>query len=91
MCAVWNAPSTRVPHPVAAPGAPPALVVGTTSDPATPYVWAQNVAAAFDNAVLLTRNGTGHVAYLSSSCVRRDIDNYLVTVTPPAPGTVCSY
>ena len=78
---------TRVPHPVVAPGAPPALVIGTTNDPATPFAWAQSVADTFEQGVLLTRDGTGHVAYFSSSCVRGVVDAYLVDLTPPAPGT----
>ncbi|MGZ6967274.1 MAG: alpha/beta hydrolase [Acidimicrobiia bacterium] len=90
MCATWKAPPTREPHPVTAPGAPPTLVIGTTSDPATPYPWAQSVASALQQGVLLTRQGTGHVALLSSSCVRRVVETYLVNVAPPAPGAVCS-
>lgn len=90
MCATWQATPTRVPHPVVAPGAPPELVIGTTNDPATPFAWAQSVADTFEHGVLLTRNGTGHVAYFSSSCVRGVVDAYLVNVAPPAPGTVCS-
>jgi pimeloyl-ACP methyl ester carboxylesterase len=90
MCATWKAPPSRQPHPVRAPGAPPALVIGTTSDPATPYTWAQNVASTLAQGVLLTRRGTGHVAMLSSSCVRGAVATYLVTVAPPAAGTVCT-
>jgi pimeloyl-ACP methyl ester carboxylesterase len=90
MCATWGAPATRAPHPVAAPGAPPTLVIGTTNDPATPFAWAQSVASTFEHGVLLTRAGTGHVAYFSSSCVRGVVDRYLVDLAPPAPGTVCS-
>ena len=90
VCATWQAAPTRQPHPVRAPGAPPALVIGTTSDPATPYAWAQNVASTFAQGVLLTRRGTGHVAMLSSSCIRGLVATYLVNLTPPAPGTVCS-
>jgi pimeloyl-ACP methyl ester carboxylesterase len=90
MCATWLAPPTRQPHAVRAPGAPPILVVGTTSDPATPYPWAQSVASALEHGVLLTRRGTGHVAMLSSSCVRTAVGSYLVTGAPPAAGTTCS-
>lgn len=90
MCATWLAPPTREAHPVRAPGAPPTLVIGTTNDPATPFAWAQSVASHFEQAVLLTRDGTGHVAYFSSSCVRSAVDAYLVNLAPPAPGTVCS-
>lgn len=90
MCATWEAPPSREPHAVQAPGAPPALVIGTTDDPATPYAWAQDVASHFDQAALLTRNGTGHVAYFSSSCIRSKVDAYLVDLALPPPGTVCS-
>ena len=90
MCATWQAPPTRLPHPVRAPGAPPTLVIGTTNDPATPFTWAQSVASTLEQGVLLTRQGTGHVAYFSSSCVRSVVDSYLVNVTPPPAGTVCS-
>ena len=90
MCATWEAPATREPHPVVAPGAPPTLVIGTTNDPATPFAWAQSVASNLEQGVLLTRDGTGHVAYFSSSCVRGVVDRYLVDLAPPAPGTVCT-
>jgi pimeloyl-ACP methyl ester carboxylesterase len=90
MCATWKAPATRVPHPVRAPGAPPTLVIGTTDDPATPFAWAQSVASNLEQGVLLTREGTGHVAYFSSSCVRGVVDAYLFDLALPAPGTVCS-
>ena len=53
-CAVWPAPPTRTVGPVAAPGAPPILVVGTTGDPATPYAWAVSVAHQLARGVLLT-------------------------------------
>lgn len=89
-CAVWPAPPTRTVGPVAAPGAPPILVVGTTDDPATPYAWAVNVSKELDHGVLLTRDGEGHVAYFSSACVRDDVQTYLVSGMPPPPGTVCS-
>lgn len=89
MCATWRAEPTRDLHPVVAPGAPPTLVVGTTSDPATPYGWAQSVASTLEQGVLLTREGTGHVAIFSSGCVRGIVEQYLVNLTPPAPGTVC--
>ena len=44
-CAKWPFPSTRQRGPIAASGSGPILVVGTTNDPATPYVWAQNMAS----------------------------------------------
>ena len=89
-CAVWPAPPTRTPHPIAAPGAPPILVIGTTGDPATPYQWAQNVAKQLQQGVFLGRQGQEHVAYFYSSCVRGAVERYLVSLAPPANGTVCS-
>ena len=89
-CAVWPAPPTRPVGPVSAAGAPPVLVVGTTSDPATPYAWAVNVARELRHGVLLTRDGDDHVAYFYSSCVRDYAQSYLVSGITPPPGAVCS-
>jgi pimeloyl-ACP methyl ester carboxylesterase len=89
-CAVWPVPPTRTPGPVAAPGAPPILVIGTTNDPATPYAWAVSVAKELQRGVLLTHDGDDHVAYFYSACVRADVQTYLVSGQAPPPGTVCS-
>ncbi len=89
-CAVWPVPPTREVGPVAAPGAPPILVVGTTNDPATPYAWAVSVAKELDRGVLLTHDGDDHVAYFYSACVRADVQTYLVSGQAPPTGNVCS-
>jgi pimeloyl-ACP methyl ester carboxylesterase len=90
-CAVWPTPDAvaRPVGRVSAPGSPPILVVGTTKDPATPYAWAQSLAAQLAHGVLLTRVGQDHVAIFYSSCVRSYDEVYLVTGTPPPAGTVC--
>jgi hypothetical protein len=88
-CAVWPVPPDRTPAPVHADGSPPILVVGTTGDPATPYAWARAVAASLTGGVLLTRTGVDHVALFTSACVRAYDEAYLVSVTPPPPGTTC--
>jgi pimeloyl-ACP methyl ester carboxylesterase len=88
-CAVWPAPPTRVVGPVAAPGSPPILVVGTTGDPATPYAWAVNVAHELSRGVLLTRDGSDHVAYFYSACVRSDVQAYLLDGSTPSAGATC--
>ena len=89
-CAYWPAPPVRVPAPVAAPGAPPILLVGSTGDPATPYAWAQDVARQLSSAVLVTRVGDGHTGYLVSGCVRDAIDAYLLDRSVPAVGLRCT-
>ena len=89
-CAVWPVSPTRTVGPVAAPGSPPILVVGTTNDPATPYAWAVSVAKELDHGVLLTHDGDDHVAYFYSACVRADVQTYLVSGQTPPPGSVCT-
>jgi pimeloyl-ACP methyl ester carboxylesterase len=90
-CAFWKVPPVEAPHPVHATGSPPILVIGTTKDPATPYVWAQALAKQLAKGVLLTFNGDGHTAGLRGDrCVDNAIRDYLESRTPPAAGTRCS-
>jgi pimeloyl-ACP methyl ester carboxylesterase len=88
-CGVWPVPVALQPHPVRAPGSPPILVVGTTGDPATPQAWAESLAGQLAQGVLVLRQGTEHVAYYYSSCVRSIVDAYLVDGRLPADGTTC--
>lgn len=68
----------------------PAVVIGTTHDPATPYPWAQSLASQLGRARLLTHEGYGHTAYTSGSgCITRAVDDYLLDGTLPDEGTVC--
>jgi pimeloyl-ACP methyl ester carboxylesterase len=89
-CAVWPVAPTRTPAPVTAPGSPPILVIGTTNDPATPYAWAASVASQLSQGVLLTRDGSDHVAYFYSACVRADVQTYLISGVTPPRGAVCT-
>jgi pimeloyl-ACP methyl ester carboxylesterase len=76
--------------PIHAPGAAPIVVVGTTRDPATPYAWAQALAAQLDSGRLLTFDGDGHTGYnRGSSCINRAVEVFLVQGTLPAKGLVC--
>ena len=88
-CGVWPVPAALKPQPVRAAGAPPILVVGTTGDPATPQAWAESLAGQLEQGVLVLRQGSEHVAYYYSSCVRGIVDAYLVDGRLPADGTVC--
>ncbi|NUP53146.1 MAG: alpha/beta fold hydrolase [Catenulispora sp.] len=88
-CTGWN-PPTAFPLPLTAAGSPPILVVSTTGDPSTPYQWGVDAARTFEHGVLLTFQDHGHTAYeRGNDCIDTDIDDYLVTGTPPASGTVC--
>ncbi len=88
-CAVWPVAPSRSPHEIRAPGSPLIVVVGTTHDPATPYSWAESLARQLERGWLLTRDGTGHVAYLANACVRARLDAYLVDLVAPVTATAC--
>jgi pimeloyl-ACP methyl ester carboxylesterase len=88
-CMDWPLPANPTPTPTGA-GAPPILVVGTIGDPATPYLWAQQMAAALQGAVLLTYEGSGHTAFTrAGSCIDDIVAAYLVELELPAAGTTC--
>jgi pimeloyl-ACP methyl ester carboxylesterase len=90
-CAYWPVRATGRAHRIEAKGAAPIVVVGTTRDPATPYPWAQSLAAQLSSGRLLTYDGDGHTAYgRGSKCIDSAIDAYLLRGTPPAKGKRCS-
>ncbi|MBO0818892.1 MAG: alpha/beta fold hydrolase, partial [Actinobacteria bacterium] len=89
-CARWRAPSPpgagRLIH---APGTPTILLVTNTVDPATPLAWAREVHAALANSLLVTNVAGGHIFYRMGPCTDRVVDDFLISDTRPAPGTVC--
>ncbi len=87
-CSEWPIHTGRVPEPIAAAGAAPILVVGTTRDPATPLEWAEALADQLESGVLVRRDGDGHTGYLSGNdCVDSAVESYLVSGKVPT-GTV---
>jgi pimeloyl-ACP methyl ester carboxylesterase len=69
----------------------PTLLINARHDPATPYAWAQNVAAQLgDKATLVTYSGWGHVVYGRTDCVTSIVDRYLLSLASPAAGTTCA-
>ncbi|MER6975589.1 alpha/beta hydrolase [Streptomyces carpinensis] len=90
-CAHWPVEPTQPSQRITAPGTPPILVVGTTRDPATPYIWSQALAHQLSSGRLLTRNGDGHTGFLQgSTCVDTAVDRYLLNDQLPPVGTVCT-
>ena len=90
-CAYWPVKATGEPHRIEAKGAAPIVVVGTTRDPATPYRWAQSLAAQLSSGTLLTYEGDGHTAYgRGSDCIDTTINAYLLRGHPSAGGKRCS-
>ncbi len=89
-CASWPFQPTRQRGPIAADGSAPILVVGTTNDPATPYVWAKALAKELQNGHLVTYKGEGHTAYnKSNSCVNNAVDEFFVRGTVPKKDPQC--
>ncbi len=89
-CEEWPYPPTGVREPIAAEGAAPIVVVGTTNDPATPYEWSVSLAEQLSSGVLVTRVGEGHTGYnKGSACVDGAVEAYLLTGTVPEDGLRC--
>jgi pimeloyl-ACP methyl ester carboxylesterase len=89
-CGEWPVKLKGSHTPLPIQDAPPILLVGGTNDPATPYVDAQSVNRQISASILLTRQGNGHTSYGSSACSHAAEDAYLIDLTLPAAGTVCS-
>ncbi|WP_051276972.1 alpha/beta hydrolase [Marmoricola sp. URHB0036] len=89
-CADWPVKSTHKPAPIHAPGAPPIVVIGTTRDPATPYIWAKALASQLDSGRLISRDGDGHTGYhQGNQCVDDAVQHYLVGGTVPQDNLSC--
>ncbi|MFG2290944.1 alpha/beta hydrolase [Streptomyces sp. NPDC048595] len=90
-CYDWPAAGDDSSREVAAPDAPPLLLVATTNDPATPYEGALNMARELDNSsMVLTYRGEGHAAYASGdACVQGYVDDFLLDGRMPKPHTSC--
>ena len=90
-CENW--PFDVVPGPTdySAKDSPTIMVIGTTNDPATPFVQAENVAHnVLAHGWLLTYKGEGHTAYGSSnSCVANTVDDFLINKKLPAKEKTC--
>jgi len=74
----------------AAPRAP-VLVIGTTGDPATPYVGATDLQRRITGSRLLTYESTEHSAYgRGVACIDDAVDHYLITTKLPPRRSRCT-
>ena len=90
-CTYWPVKPSGEAQRIEAKGAAPIVVVGTTRDPATPYLWAKGLAGQLDSGRLLTYDGDGHTAYgRGSDCIDTAINRYLLEGEQPAEGKKCS-
>ena len=89
-CGFWPVKATGTPEKVAAEGAAPIVVIGTTRDPATPYEWSVRLRDQLADAALITFDGDGHTAYTrSNKCVDGAVDAYYLEGTMPKDGLRC--
>lgn len=90
LCNNWPYPAADFPDEYDAEGAAPILVIGTTNDPATPYIWAQALAKQLSSGVLITVEGDGHTAYNGdNACVNQVVDQYFLDSTVPDSDPEC--
>ncbi|MFI9011799.1 alpha/beta hydrolase [Actinosynnema sp. NPDC053489] len=81
-----------VPQQVKVPklsGAPPVLVLTTSTDPVTPREGSERAAQALPAGVVVGWQGGGHGALGQSACATRAAEEFLVNAKVPADGTVC--
>lgn len=75
--------------PTRAKGTPPILVYGGTNDPSTPYAWSKQLTEHLDDAVLVTREGQGHVSLSRGACISHITARYLTDLATPIDGMRC--
>lgn len=89
-CASWPHEPTGTREAIAADGAAPIVVIGTTGDPATPYEWSVSLAEQLSSGVLITREGEGHTGFnKGSACVDDAVVAYLTDQVVPRDGLTC--
>lgn len=68
----------------------PVIIIGTTRDPATPYVWAQDLHKTIRNSVLISFEADGHTGYgHGSNCVDSAVNQYFLTGILPTSDLTC--
>lgn len=78
----WPARRPSPPASVHGLAAPPALIVGSRGDVATPYAWAPALRDAFANGShLVTYEGAGHATSTQVACVGSLVANFLFDPT----------
>lgn len=88
-CAFWPVEHTSEPRLPKVEGAPPALIISTTNDPATPYEAGVALAKAMKGS-LLTFEGNQHTVFAQGNeCVDKAGIAYLVDGELPEEGARC--
>lgn len=91
LCASWPGEAAdRYTGPWSARTAKPALIVGTRDDPSTNYASAVKLNELLEGSRLLTLDGYGRTAQLST-CVDATVAAHLVSLATPPVGSVCAH
>lgn len=76
---------------IAFAGSAPVVVIGGTSDAATPFAMAEEMVKRIGSgATLVVFEGEGHGQSLSDPCLLEVVTKALLTATAPGAGTVCT-
>ncbi|KAI0205634.1 TAP-like protein-domain-containing protein [Astrocystis sublimbata] len=87
-CIGWPVPLTNPPAPNTYSGDVEILMVNALYDGTTSYAWAVGLQREINNAVLLTRNGSGHSSYFLDGETTELMNAYLLNLTLPKPDTI---
>jgi pimeloyl-ACP methyl ester carboxylesterase len=87
-CVGWPAPPRNPPAKLKVKTKNPILMVQSTRDPSSSYAWAAGMMEEIENHVLLMRNGDGHTSWAQFPATTDAINQFLISLEPPAPGTV---
>ena len=89
-CTYWKAPPLQPKLPFKDIRSTKFIIIGVTKDPATPYIWAENLAKEFPDSILLTLNGEGHTGHNRGvKCIDSKVDAYFLRGELPDPGISC--
>ena len=88
-CETWPVPPAGAVE-ITGAGAGPIVVVGTTGDAATPLESSRAMADALEEGTLVIVEADQHTGYGVNECVVNAVDDYLIDLTVPEPGLVCS-
>ncbi|MGC7096485.1 alpha/beta hydrolase [Amycolatopsis lurida] len=89
-CLGWPSEVRNPQHRLDVRDAPKILITKAKYDVATPRAWNYEVARQLRNAALLEYEGIGHGQYYRSTCVREQVEKYLVSLKAPGFGARCA-
>lgn len=85
-CRAFPSEANTLPNRTYPNNTPPTMIIGNFDDPATPYLYAEQMQQIIPNSTLLTWAGPGHITYLGNempgTCIQKQVDDFLLNQTP---------